>query len=59
MALIVNRYSGTKAFRFNQWLFRIYRDQQIFAEFYDIEEGQKFLQQLQANDKTNNNTSPN
>ena len=59
MTHIQSKYHGVEAIRSHDKIFRIYKDQEIYVEFYNIEHGQKFLEFLrkQENDKSHNNTS--
>ena len=52
-----SRYFGTKAYRFHDQIFRIYRDQKVLAEFYDYTAGIEYLKMLIDNE-TNNISSP-
>lgn len=44
------------AIRFHDQIFRIYRNQRVFAEFYDIEAGREYLNKI-TNGKSDSNTS--
>jgi hypothetical protein len=49
-------YRGVLAIRFHDQIFRIYRNQRVFAEFYDIEAGREYLNKI-TNGKSDSNTS--
>jgi len=49
-------YRGVLAIRYNDQIFRIYKNQRVFAEFYDIEAGQEYFNKI-TNGKSDNNTS--
>ena len=49
-------YRGVLATRLNDEIFRIYKHQILFAEFYDIEAGQEYLNKI-TNGKSDSNTS--
>jgi len=49
-------YRGVLAFRYHDYVYRIYRHQIVFAEFYDIEAGKQYLNKI-TNGKSNSNTS--
>lgn len=49
-------YQGVLAIRYHDEIFRIYKQQVVFAEFYDIEAGKEYLNKI-MNGKSNSNTS--
>jgi len=57
MIPITNEYVGIEATSFHDNIYRIYQNGFIIVEFYDIEKGKQYLEQLK--NESNNITSTN
>jgi hypothetical protein len=55
--IIIDNYRGMEAWRNHFELFRIYKNGEVFAEFYDIVAGKQYLKTLL--NESNNNPSTN
>ena len=55
--IIIDIYRGTKAWRNHFEIYRIYKNGEVFAEFYDIVAGEQYLKTLLNEGNHNSSTN--